>query len=169
MSFILLVQKNEHNAPYLFVLIRILYFNILLEIHFLQLNCHQLLVLILCNSSSKIQVLKLASYSFKMCVCEHMHDSIYMEIIVQLMGVSSSLCLNFPFILIVCVCACTLWSGYGGWNRALDLVNLELQLQMVVRHSKWVLGTELGSSVLLPTELSLQTPVLSFCHVSPSN
>lgn len=51
----------------------------------------------------------------------------------------------------------------------LDLINLELQLQMVVSHSKWVLGTELGSSVLLPTELSLQTPVLSFCHVDPSN
>lgn len=49
-----------------------------------------------------------------------------------------------------CVCVCVLICAYECsacrvWKRMSDL--LELELQAVVSHSIWVLGTELGSSL----------------------
>lgn len=62
-------------------------------------------------------------------------------------------------ILIECVCAPHLCSGFVGWKRAWD--SLELELEMVVS-TTWVLRLEPGplgkAAVLMTAEPSLQPP-----------
>lgn len=49
----------------------------------------------------------------------------------------------------VCVCVysvCKCAGALGGQKRALDLLNLDLELQMAVNWQTWKMGTELWSS-----------------------